>query len=45
MGLGEVTYNGLEPADPPKSFTKEELIKDEWVKWILADSQYCTDRE
>jgi C-terminal processing protease CtpA/Prc len=35
----------LEPADPPKSITKEELLKDEWIKWILADSQYCTDRE
>ena len=35
----------LEPADPPKSITREDLLKDEWIKWILADSQDCTDRE
>lgn len=29
----------LEPADPPKSITKDDLLQDEWIKWILADSQ------
>jgi C-terminal processing protease CtpA/Prc len=32
----------LPDADPPRSITKEDLLKDEWIKWILADSQ---DRE
>jgi len=27
----------LEPADPPKSITKEELLKDEWIKKIIDD--------
>ncbi len=35
----------LPDADPPKSITKEDLLEDEWIKWILADSQDCTDRE
>jgi len=25
----------LEPADLPKSITKEELLKDEWIKKII----------
>jgi hypothetical protein len=29
----------LEPAESPKSITKQELLKDEWIKWILADSR------
>jgi len=29
----------LPDADPPKSITKEGLLEDEWIKWILADSQ------
>ena len=43
--------HGLEPdielpdADPPKSITKEDLLEDEWIKWILADAQDCTDRD
>jgi C-terminal processing protease CtpA/Prc len=42
--------HGLDPdielpgADPPKSITKEDLLKDEWIKWILADAQECEDR-
>jgi len=35
----------LEPVDPPKSITKEDLLEDEWIKWILADSQDHEDRE
>ena len=27
----------LEPADPPKSITREELLKDEWIKKIIDD--------
>ena len=27
----------LEPADLPKSITKEELLKDEWIKKIITD--------
>ena len=27
----------LEPADPPKSITKEELLKDEWIKKIMTE--------
>jgi hypothetical protein len=27
----------LEPADPPKSITKEELLKDEWIKKIIYE--------
>jgi hypothetical protein len=27
----------LEPADPPKSITKEELLKDEWIKKIIDE--------
>ena len=27
----------LEPADPPKSITREELLKDEWVKKIIHE--------
>ncbi len=30
-------------ADPPKSITKEDLLEDEWIKWVLADSQGRTD--
>jgi C-terminal processing protease CtpA/Prc len=33
----------LEPADPPKSITKDDLLEDEWVKWILADEQDRAD--
>lgn len=29
----------LEPADLPKSITKDDLLQDEWVKWVIADSQ------
>ena len=29
----------LPVTDPPKSITKEDLLEDEWVKWILADEQ------
>jgi len=35
----------LPDADPPKSITKEDLLEDEWIKWVLADSQDRTDRE
>jgi len=35
----------LPPADPPASITKEDLLEDEWIKWILADGQDRTDRE
>jgi hypothetical protein len=41
--------HGLDPdielprADLPKSITKEDLLKDEWIKWILADAQECED--
>ena len=35
----------LPNADPPKSNTKDDLLKDEWIKWILADSPVCTDQE
>ena len=27
----------LEPADPPRSITTEELLEDEWIKKIIAD--------
>jgi uncharacterized protein YeaO (DUF488 family) len=27
----------LEPADPPKSITKEDLLKDEWIKKIIGE--------
>jgi hypothetical protein len=27
----------LPPADPPKSITKEELLKDEWIKKVIND--------
>ena len=27
----------LEPADPPKSITKEDLLKDEWIKKIINE--------
>jgi hypothetical protein len=27
----------LEPADPPKSITKEELLKDEWIKKVINE--------
>jgi len=43
--------DGLEPdielpdANPPKSITKEDLLEDEWIKWILADAQDRADRE
>jgi len=33
----------LPEADPPKSITKEDLLKDEWIKWVLADAQDRTD--
>jgi hypothetical protein len=29
----------LPDADPPKSITQENLLEDEWIKWILADTQ------
>jgi len=29
----------LSDANPPKSITKEDLLKDEWIKWILADAR------
>jgi C-terminal processing protease CtpA/Prc len=35
----------LPVADPPKSITKEDLLKDEWIKWALADTQDRADRE
>jgi len=35
----------LEPADPPRSITKEDLLKDEWIKWVLADEEDRTDRD
>jgi hypothetical protein len=27
----------LLPARPPASFTKEGLLEDEWIQWVLAD--------
>ncbi|MFC1604455.1 S41 family peptidase [Planctomycetota bacterium] len=27
----------LPPADPPKSITREELLKDEWIKYIIHE--------
>jgi hypothetical protein len=35
----------LPVADPPQSITKEDLLKDEWIKWTLADTQDRADRE
>jgi len=35
----------LPEADPPKSITKDDLLEDEWIKWILADTQDRADRE
>ena len=35
----------LEPADPPRSITKEDLLEDEWIKWVLADERDRVDRE
>jgi len=29
----------LEPADPPRSITKEDLLEDEWIKWVIADAE------
>jgi hypothetical protein len=29
----------LPVADPPKSITKDDLLEDEWIKWILADNE------
>ncbi len=29
----------LPVADPPKSITKDDLLEDEWIKWILADKE------
>ncbi len=29
----------FEPADPPKSITKEDLLNDEWIQKIIADPQ------
>lgn len=29
----------LPAADPPKSITKEDLLEDEWIKWVLADAK------
>jgi hypothetical protein len=43
--------HGLDPdieltdTDPPESITKEELLKDERIRWILANTQDYTDRE
>jgi hypothetical protein len=33
----------LPPAKPPATFTKEDLLKDEWIKWVLADTQDRAD--
>jgi len=27
----------LPPAKPPATFTKEDLLQDEWIQWVLAD--------
>jgi hypothetical protein len=43
--------HGLEPdielpdADPPKSGAKEDLLNDEWIKWVLDDMQDRADQE
>ncbi|MBN1123419.1 MAG: hypothetical protein JXA82_00330, partial [Sedimentisphaerales bacterium] len=28
----------LPETNPPKSITKEDLLEDEWIKWVLSDS-------
>jgi hypothetical protein len=33
----------LPDADPPKSINRGDLLKDEWIKWILADTQDRAD--
>jgi hypothetical protein len=33
----------LPPAKPPATFTKEDLLKDEWIKWVLADAEDHAD--
>jgi C-terminal processing protease CtpA/Prc len=33
----------LPPVKPPATFTKEDLLKDEWIKWVLADAQDRAD--
>ena len=35
----------LPETDPPKSITKDDLLEDEWIKWILADTQDRADRQ
>jgi len=35
----------LPPAKPPVTFTKEDLLKDEWITWVLADAKNNADRE
>jgi hypothetical protein len=35
----------LPQAKPPASYTKEDLLQDEWIKWVLAGRQDRTDRE
>jgi hypothetical protein len=35
----------LPPAKLPTTLTKEDLLEDEWIKWILADVQDRADRE
>jgi hypothetical protein len=43
--FGTPPYIELPEADPSKSITKEDLLEDEWIKWILTDTQNHTDRE
>jgi hypothetical protein len=33
----------LPDADPPKSITKEDLLEDEWIKWVLTDKRDRAD--
>jgi hypothetical protein len=33
----------LPEADPPKSITKDDLLEDEWIKWIIADKRDRAD--
>jgi hypothetical protein len=35
----------LPDADPPKSITKEDLLEDKWIKWVIADTEDHADRE
>ena len=35
----------LPPAKLPATLTKEELLEDEWIKWVLADARDRVDRK